>query len=109
MNQYIQSLKESWQEFSLEEQMANIGAEVGRAAKWQGKDDKLFEGAANRSLELFELTLNDRRWRGYLWEIGRVRELFCEAAEKGKIYNTTLRDLEKYFMPFMYLAAKESR
>lgn len=88
--------------------MANIGAEVGRAAKWQGKDEKLFEGAVSRSLELFELTLDDQRWQGHLQEIGRVRELFCEAAEKGEIYNTTLQDLEKYFIPFMFLARRQT-
>ncbi|MEK7536989.1 MAG: hypothetical protein AAB584_00880 [Patescibacteria group bacterium] len=108
MNQYIQDLKKSWGKFSLEEQMANIGAEVGRAAKWQGKDEKLFEGAVSRSIELFELTLDDQRWQGHLWEIGRARELFCEAAEKGKIYNTTLKDLEKYFSPFMFLARRRA-
>ena len=97
----------SWQGFSLQEQLANIGAEVGRAAKWQGKDQKLFEGAFWRALDLFDRTLDDKRWRGRLSEISFLRELFCEAAEKGKIYNTTLQDLEKYFMPFMHLAAKE--
>lgn len=105
---YIQDLKKSWDKYSLEEQLANIGAEVGRTAKWQGKDQKLFEGAKYRALELFDLTIDDPRWIGHLREIGRVRELFCEAAEKGKIYETTLKDLEKYFIPFMFLARKSA-
>lgn len=97
----------SWQDFSLEEQLANIGAEVGRAAKWQGKDDKSFEGAFWRALELFDRTLEDKRWRGRLREVALLRELFCEAAAARSIYNTALQDLEKYFMPFMYLTAKK--
>lgn len=106
VNQYKESLKESWDNYSLEEQLANIGAEVGRTAKWQGRDQKLFEGAKFRALELFDLTMDDSRWKGHLKEIGRVRELFCEAAEKGEIYGTTLKDLGSYFMPFTALARK---
>jgi hypothetical protein len=34
--------KERWQALTLAEQLGNIGSEVGRAAKWQGKDDKSF-------------------------------------------------------------------
>ncbi len=90
----------SWQVFSLEEQMANIGAEVGRAAKWQGKDQKLFEGAFWRALDLFDRTLEDKRWRGRLREVAFLRELFCEASQKGRVYDTDLKDLEKYFEPF---------
>lgn len=107
-NQYKQELKKSWDKYSLEEQLANIGAEVGRTAKWRNKDDKLFKGAMFRALELFDLTMDDSRWKGHLREIVLVRELFCEAAEKGEIYNTTLSDLEAYFMPFMILARKFS-
>ena len=103
---YIKDLKKSWDRYSLEEQLANIGAEVGRAAKWQGKDQKLFEGAKFRALELFDLTIDDPRWKNHLTEIVRVRELFCEAAEKGKVYDTTLKDLERYFVPFVLLTRK---
>ena len=106
LDQYKEDLKKSWDKYSLEEQLANIGAEVGRAAKWQGKDPKLFEGAKFRALELFSLTIDDPRWKRHLMEIGRVRELFCEAAEKGKVYDTTLKDLERYFVPFALLARK---
>lgn len=97
-----------WQKFSLEEQIANTGAEVGRAAKWQGKDKKLFEGAVNRTLELFDRILDDKRWKGRLREIALLRELFCEAAEKGEIYNTTLKDLERYFFPFVFFVRRQA-
>jgi len=95
-----------WHQMSLVEQLANIGSEVGRAAKWQGKDDKIFHGAVSRALELFDLTLEDTRWIGRLREIGRLKEVFCDGVLGGREYNTDLRDLEKYFYPFMNLAAK---
>lgn len=96
-----------WQKMSQEEQLANIGSEIGRAAKWQGRDDKIFFGAVTRALELFDLTLDDSRWRGgRLLELGRLKELFCDGVLEGGEYSTDLRDLEKYFLPFMNLANK---
>ena len=95
-----------WHKMSLAEQMANIGSEVGRAAKWQGKDEKIFFGAVTRALELFDLTLEDSRWRGgRLYELGRLKEVFCDGVLGGKEYGTVLSSLEKYFLPFMNLVA----
>lgn len=93
-----------WFKLSLIEQMANIGSEVGRARKWKGKDEKIFGGAVERALELFDLTLEDIRWRGRLREIARARELFCDAIYNGKEYNTTFEDLERYFLYYVYCA-----
>ena len=59
LNEYKKSLKKSWDKFSLEEQLANIGAEVGRAAKWQGKDQRLFEGAKFRAVEFICILLDE--------------------------------------------------
>lgn len=97
-----------WFQFSLAEQLANIGSEVGRASKWQGKDENLFWGAANRALELFDLTLQDHRWRGRLKEIARVRELFCGALFGENNYNSSIKDIERYFLPFTFLARRQS-
>lgn len=96
-----------WFRFSLMEQLANIGSEVSRANRWQGKDEKLFQGAVHRALELFDLTLADSRWRGRLREIARAREVFCDAVFGGKEYNSSLKDLVRYFNPFAYAARKE--
>jgi len=95
-----------WHKMSLAEQLANIGSEVGRAARWQGKDDKLFDGAVKRALELFDLTLEDNQWAGRLREVGRLKELFCDGVLGGKEYGTKLSDLENYFLPFMNFANK---
>ncbi|OGM97174.1 MAG: hypothetical protein A2817_01445 [Candidatus Yanofskybacteria bacterium RIFCSPHIGHO2_01_FULL_39_8b] len=94
-----------WQKLSLSEQLANIGSEVGRAAKWQGKDDQNFNGALTRALELIDLTIDDPRWENRLFELGRIREIFCDGILGGQEYGTKLTDLEKYFMPFMNLTA----
>lgn len=94
-----------WFELSLAKQIGNIGSEVSRAARWQGKDENLFMGAVERALELFDLTLSDSRWKGRLIEIARAREVFCDAVYGGKLYKSSLKDLVKYFDLFAFASA----
>ena len=89
-----------WFQLSLAEQLGNIGSEVSRAGRWQNKDEKLFWGAVERALELFDLTLGDSRWRGRLREIARAREVFCDAVYGGKLYKSSFENLQKYFDHF---------
>jgi hypothetical protein len=96
-----------WFSLTLSEQLGNIGSEVGRARKWQGGDERLFEGAADRALELFDLTLQDPRRRsdmGRLREISRSRKVLCDALSGGNEYGSSLQDLEKYFFDFALAA-----
>ncbi len=95
-----------WQKLSLAEQMGNIGGEVLRALRHQ-KDERLFRGAIERVLELFDLTLSDSRWKGRYREIARAREVFCDAVYGGKLYGSSLNDLIPYFDNFA-LAARKS-
>ncbi len=95
-----------WFQLSLAEQLANIGSEVVRTGKWQNKDKDIFWGAVERALELFDLTLTDIRWRGRLREIARIKELFCDALLGSKDYKTTLKDLERYFLPFAFFVRR---
>lgn len=99
-----QSLAEGrWFTLSLAEQLGNIGSEVNRAIR--ARDDKTrFDNAVIRGLELFDLTLSDRRWRGRLKEIARAREIFCDAAWGFLEYQTTLEDLNTYFFQFAFAA-----
>lgn len=99
-----------WFELSLVEQMGNIGSEVGRASRWQNKDEKAFNGAVARALELFDFTISDPRWREQkrLKEIARAREVFCDAVLGGKEYGTSLADLDRYFFQFA-LAARQGK
>lgn len=96
-----------WQKLSFMEQLGNIGSEVGRAANAQNNDQTKFENARLRALELFDLTLDDPRWKGRLKEIARAREVFCDTTtNQSKEYHASLKDLEKYFFNFAYLARK---
>lgn len=95
-----------WFKLSLFEQLGNIGSEVGRARKCEGKDAVLFNEAALRALDLFDLTLEDMRWHGARRiEIARARELFCDAAwGGGGEYGSSLGAMDAYFHPFAYAA-----
>ena len=97
-----------WGQFSLAEQLANVGSEVGRMLRWRDRDERLMTGALDRALELLDLTLGDPRWRDRLREIARARELLCDAAAGGREYGTTLEDLDRYFLAFA-VAARRSR
>lgn len=86
-----------WFQMSLAEQLGNIGSEVYRAGKQQNIDKNLFDKAVARALELFDLTLSDKRWKGRLREIGRARDVFCDAVLGGKEYGSNFQDIQKYF------------
>ena len=95
-----------WQKLSLAEQLGNIGSEVGRVKQWFNRDEKFYNSAVERALELFDLTLADQRWKGRLQEIARSREVFCDAITGGKEYKSSLKELEKYFFYFAFLSQR---
>lgn len=101
-----EALRSRWNTFSLAQQLGNIGSEVGRTRRAQGKDSSAFENARDRALELYDLTLDDPRWRGRMKEVARSREAFCDAVHGGKEFHTSLDDLERYFLQFALLARK---
>jgi len=69
----------------LPSKLGNIGSEVGRARLSRGKDEAKFWDAAARALDLFYLTLSDKRWSAWRKkEICRACETFCDALLGGK-------------------------
>lgn len=97
-----------WNKLSLMEQMGNIGSEISRALNWRDKDQKIYQNALDRALELLNLVMVDFRWRGRLKEIARARELLIDAILGGKEYKTSLNDLDRYFFHFA-IAARLNR
>jgi len=70
-----------WWRLSLAEQLGNVGSEVSRATRWQGRNPDMARGALHRALELLDLTLADprhRESRARLREIARARELVAD-------------------------------
>ena len=97
-----------WQVLPLVEQLANVGSDVARAHRWQGKDAQLCEKAFIRALELLDLTIEDPRWKGRRKELARAREMLCDAMLGGEEYGSDLASLDRYFYPFA-VAARAGR
>lgn len=93
--------QERWSRFSLAEQMANIGSEIERAVKWKDKRNQGYANMANeRALELFDLTLSDRKHETSLKEIARARELWLDFFIGSNQYKQTTEQWRKYFLGF---------
>jgi len=98
-----------WHTLSAVKQLANIGSEITRAARWKGKDEELFWSAVERAQELFHLTITDPKWRTCrLKELTRLYEVFCDAVLGGDEYNCSLKNLETYFFYFALLSRRRS-
>jgi hypothetical protein len=94
-----------WFQLSLSEQMANIGSEVGRVIKWHNKNEKEHkEKALERALELFDLTLSDKRWKNRAKEIARMREVVCDFFYGDNEYRSNPSSLDNYFLHFAIAA-----
>lgn len=95
-----------WFELPVEEQMGNIGSEFGRALNWKNKrnQDQMTK-AMFRGLELFDLTLQDKRWNFCrLREIARAREVMCDYLVGDNEYKSDEKSLSNYFMGFALAA-----
>jgi len=99
----------SWERMTTLEQMGNLGTEVARAAlAKEAGDTTRCQGAFERSLELFELTIADDRWRGpRRRELCLVRELFIDYIAGDNTYRESAASLDRYFLPFAIAARLE--
>lgn len=94
-----------WFNFSLVEQLANVGSEVERTIIWRNKDITLSNKAFDRALELLDFTVADPKNRSRLKEILRVREALADHFVFDNEYNSTDKQWQKYFYNFNYAAA----
>jgi len=95
---------EKWAKLSFAEQMANIGSEVERTLIWKSKNEDYSKLAAERALELLDLTIAGVRAKSKLKELARIREVFADHIFFENKYSSTDEDWRKYFFSFNYLA-----
>ena len=110
MSAHVGLTTDRWQSLGLEEQLGNIGSEIGRAiaAKATGNGAR-FSAALDRALDLFDRTLADNRWAGHRRrEIARAREVACDFLAFDNEYNSTAESLDAWFR-FYALAARNGR
>ena len=105
MTIFYKSLVNRWNKFSILKQMANIGAEIGRAINWKNKNNlKTSQNAFYRALELLDLSIDDPKNKNSLKEILRTRELLVDYFVGNNIYHSTNHQWEKYFYYFNFAA-----
>ncbi len=108
MKLFHQETAKKWHQYSIFEQMANIGIEVLRAIFWKKKNNKLMcLNAFYRALELIDLTINDEKNKKYLKEILRIREVLGDYFIGDNIYHSTDEGWEKYFYPYIFVSRKD--
>jgi hypothetical protein len=92
-----------WEEMSFLEQMANIGSEVERTITWKEKGNKEYsQKAFERSLELFDLTLNSDLKYSRLKEVARARELWVDFVKYDNDFQSTAEQWRKYFYQLLF-------
>jgi hypothetical protein len=99
--------KEKWHQLSFFEQMANVGAEIGRTINWQKKDADKSSASFLRGLELLDLTIGDKKNKSKLKELCRVREVLADYFYFDNDYSSTDESWNKYFYAFNYAAVNK--
>ena len=96
-----------WLQMPFLEQMANIGSEAGRALNWQDKNNTDYSlKAAERCLELIDLTLEGLKEFPRLKELSRLREIIADYFFGKNQFISTKGSLRSYFGHFAYAARK---
>jgi hypothetical protein len=94
-----------WRQLSLAQQLGNVGSELSRARHWESKqDDHNRDESLERALALLDLTLDDRRWRGRLRELARLREVVSDWFSGRKYYLISSSALVDYCAGFSLLS-----
>ena len=97
--------KEKWESLSFFMQMANIGAEIGRAINWKEKDKETSKASLYRGLELLDATIIDRKNKDKLKELCRLREIIADYFCFDNSYNYSDKEINNYFYSFIYASA----
>ena len=101
--------KSKWFNLTKAQQIGNIGSEIARAAYWENHNDLINRNKAlERSLDLLDLTLNDRRWKAGIKEIARFREVVSAQYCNDEFFNITIKELEEFCINFVIVSARKS-
>lgn len=90
---------------SFFEQMANIGSEVERTIGWREKNNPEYSClAAERMLELLDLTIDDVKNKKRLRELLRLREVLADFFYASNSFYSSDALWRSYFLPFNWAA-----
>jgi hypothetical protein len=88
--------------------MANIGSEVHRALNWRNKGNEEYSRmAADRALELLDLSLDAHKSYPKLKEFARLREAIVDYFYGSNEFGSSEKLWRSYFDHFNYAARKD--
>ncbi len=94
-----------WNDLNFFEQMANVGAEIGRTITWKTKSRPDYSARAfERALELLDLTIRDHKNRKRARELLRVREVLADHFAFDNSYQSSDDSWQRYFYAFQVAA-----
>jgi len=94
-----------WCKLSFVQQMANIGSEVQRTILWKEKGNTKYSNMAlERTLELMDLTIADRKNKSRLKELVRLREVLADYFAFDNQYGSSDQLWRSYFYAFNFAA-----
>jgi len=97
-----------WKQLPFPEQMSHIGSEVERALNWRAKQHPAYcDQAAERALELVDLTLETAHHFPRLKEVSRVREALVDYFFGANQFQSTDASWRTYFSSFTYAVRKQ--
>ena len=96
--------RERWFRLSFDEQMANVGADIGRTINWRNKDIQQSSRFFETGLELLDLTIDDEKNKERLNELLKAREALVDYFCFDNIYGSTDEKWNNYFYGFNYAA-----
>ncbi len=94
---------------SFVEQMANVGSEVERAINWRDKHNEEYARFAfERSMNLFDLSLEASKEGSQLKEIARAKEAWTDYFFGANEFHSNAAGWKKYFNQFALAARKDT-
>ena len=98
---------ERWFQFTLFEQLANVGTDISRAIDWRKKGDYDYsQRSFERALELLDLTIRDpKNKKGARKELVITREALIDYFLYDNVYQTSDTIWHEYFLDFNFAAA----
>ena len=102
--------RDRWSKMTIQEQMGNIGSEVGRSiSAWRVHDTARFDGALSRALDLFDATTEQliSEHSPRVKEVLRSRDQYLSLFFDNT-FEADASSVEDYFMQYA-LAARADR
>jgi len=100
---------ERWFKFSFDEQMANVGADIGRAINWRNKDKEQSKNFLKMGLILFDAIIADPKNKDKQKELLKVHKELVNYFSGNNFSESDDEKWNNYFYGFNYAVAVKAQ